>query len=598
MVVLDTAIILAGGLGTRLRPLTEAIPKPLVPIHGKPILEHTIKQLSKHGVKNIIISVGYKAQQIMECFGDGSRWKLKISYIVESEPLGTGGAVKKAALGLQKSFLLVWGDNLMDVNYSQMKKEFYENHATIMMALTHREDVENFGVAKLEKNKIVAFIEKPKRGDAPSTFINAGAFVLDPSCLRILPEGRSSIEKDCFEKLALLGEISAFIHSGQWFPTDTLEKYYHANAYFRPDIDLKEKKVIIADVDDTVCDSCQQISPEMAEQISRLIQKGYEFAFISGTKIDDLLKMISSRVKGKHHILATTGTHYALVENDKAEVKYALLFSEEEKKEIMLAFEKLIAHFDLRPATSKEDQLQDRGSQITLSAIGRNAPLELKMKYDPDASKRKAGVEFLKQYLDETKYNLKIGGTTSIDVTRGGSDKEQGIRKFAEHNAFPLDSILFIGDKIFLGGNDFPATKIVDCISVKSPHDTLKELRKIEILNEIMDVEKPWGNFERFTCNAPSTVKILEIEPNNRLSLQSHQHRDELWVMLDEGATVEIGDLKSALNRGEKIFVPRGVKHRIYSANNKVRVLEISFGIFNENDIIRYEDDFGRIQKR
>ena len=145
----------------------------------------------------------------------------------------------------------------------------------------------------------------------------------------------------------------------------------------------------------------------------------------------------------------------------------------------MLAFEKLISYFDILPATSKEDQSQDRGSQITLSAIGRNAPPELKKKYDPDASKRKLWVEFLKQHLDETKYDIKIGGTTSIDVTRGGSDKEQGIRKFAEHNAFSLNSILFFGDKIFPGWNDFPATKIVDCIQVKSPHDTIRDLRKI-----------------------------------------------------------------------------------------------------------------------
>ncbi len=594
MVVLDTAIILAGGLGSRLRPLTEAIPKPLIPVHGKPILEHTIKQLSKHGVKNIIISVGYKAQQIMGYFGDGSRWSLKISYFVESEPLGTGGAVKLAARELREPFLLVWGDNLMDINYSQMKKDFPGNNAPIMMALTHREDVENFGVARLEQNKIAAFVEKPKREDAPSTFINAGAFIINPSCLRILPDGRSSIEKDCFEKLALLGEISAFIHSGQWFPTDTLEKYYHANAYFRPDIDLKEKKVIIADVDDTVCDSCQQISPEMAEQISHMVQKGYEFAFISGTKIDDLLKMISSRVKGKHHLLATTGTHYAMVENDKAEVKYALLFSEEEQKEVMLAFEKLISYFDIRPATSKEDQLQDRGSQITLSAIGRNAPPELKKKYDPDASKRKLWVEFLKQHLDETKYDIKIGGTTSIDVTRGGSDKEQGIRKFAEHNAFSLNSILFFGDKIFPGGNDFPATKIVDCIQVKSPHDTIRELRKIEILNDIINIKKPWGNFEQFTHNTASTVKILEIAPNSRLSLQSHRHREELWVVLDGSAAAEIDGVKFLLNRGERIFVRKGAKHRLYSVGDKVRLLEISFGAFDEEDIVRYEDDFGR----
>ncbi len=102
------------------------------------------------------------------------------------------------------------------------------------MALTPREDVENFGVAKMKKKKIIAFVEKPKREDAPSKFINAGAFVLDPSFLKLLPKGRSSFEKDCLEHIAQSGRISAYIHNGQWFPTDTLEKYQFANKNFIP----------------------------------------------------------------------------------------------------------------------------------------------------------------------------------------------------------------------------------------------------------------------------------------------------------------------------------------------------------------------------
>ena len=91
------AIILAGGLGTRLRPLTDKTPKPLLPIKGTPIIEHAINNFKKHGIKDIILSIGYKAEKIKEYFGDGSRIGVNISYCIEEEPLGTGGAIKKAA---------------------------------------------------------------------------------------------------------------------------------------------------------------------------------------------------------------------------------------------------------------------------------------------------------------------------------------------------------------------------------------------------------------------------------------------------------------------------------------------------------------------
>lgn len=595
MVVLDTAIIVAGGLGTRLRPLTDNTPKPLLPIRGKPIIEHVIRNLKKHGIKNIIVSIGYKSEQVQEYFGNGSSLGVSISYALETEPLGTGGAVKLASKNLTTPFFLVWGDNLMDVNFSRMEQEFLSAGSPLIMALTPREDVEHFGVAKLEKNKIITFAEKPKREEAPSTLINAGAFIIDPSCLDLLPEGKSSIEKDCFEKLAPLGKIAAFIHQGQWFPTDTVEKYNHANAFFTPDIHFKEKKVIIADVDDTVCDSCQIISSEMAEQISRMIAQGYEFAFISGTKHEDLRKMISSKVREKHHLLATTGTNYAIVEDEKVNKIYNYSFTPEEKQEIMAAFKKLISHYGIKTLTTEEDQLQDRDSQITLSAIGRNAPSEMKAGYDPSGEKRKIWVEFLKQQVDESKYELKIGGTTSIDITRKGLDKEWGISTFSDYHKIPFSSVVFFGDKIYPGGNDFPAAKIVDCISVKSPKETLQQLRALELLNNISLTERPWGNFEQFTANEISTVKILEVKPQQRLSLQSHQHREELWIALDDGVVAEINGIKRYLGKGDKVVVPKEARHRLSSESGTVRVLEIAFGSFDENDITRYEDDFGRL---
>ena len=593
---IDTTIIVAGGLGTRLRPLTENTPKPLLPIRGKPIIEHVIRNLKKHGITNIIISIGYKAEQVQEYFGDGSSLGISISYAIETEPLGTGGAVKLASKNLTNPFFLVWGDNLMDINCSRMEQEFLSAGTPLIMALTPREDVENFGVAKLEGKKIITFVEKPKREEAPSRLINAGAFIIDPSCLSLLPEGKSSIEKDCFEKLAPQGKIAAFIHHGQWFPTDTLEKYHRANTFFLPDINLKEKKVIIADVDDTICDSCQVISEEMAEQIARMIQGGYQFAFISGTKSQDLQNMISSRLKEKHHLLATTGTNYVIVEGDAVKVAYNYSFSPEEKREVIASLRKLVLQFNVKSLTTEEDQLQDRDSQITLSAIGRNAPSDLKAAYDPDGAKRKGWIKFLKEYLDENKYDIKIGGTTSIDVTRKGLDKEWGIKAFAQHHNISLDNILFFGDKLHPEGNDFPATKIVDCIAVKSPKDTLQQLRALELLNNISLTERPWGNFEQFTANKTSTVKIIEVKTRQRLSLQSHQHREELWMALDDGVVAEINGIKRYLRKGDKVVVPKDARHRLSSESGTVRVLEIAFGNFDENDITRYKDDFGRIK--
>jgi len=227
------AIILAGGLGTRLRPLTDATPKPLLLIKGKPIMQHAIENLRKHGIKDIILGISFYADKIKDYFGDGSEFGVNISYSIEDEPLGTGGAVKQAADGIEESFILMWGDNLSDVNIKGLLEVHERNDALITMALTPREDVENFGVAKLNGEMIEHFIEKPKREEAPSNLINAGCFVIHPEALNILPEGKSNIERECFQIHAGSGRVFAYSHEGQWFPTDTIEKYNHAEENFK-----------------------------------------------------------------------------------------------------------------------------------------------------------------------------------------------------------------------------------------------------------------------------------------------------------------------------------------------------------------------------
>lgn len=222
------AIILAGGIGERLRPLTDDIPKPLLPILGKPILEYCIENLKKHGLIDIILSIGYKAEKIKNHFGDGSRFGVNITYNVESQPLGTGGAVRDIVnkLGIRDNFALIWGDNVANHDISRMIIEHQKTDAEITMSLTPRNDVENFGVIGLEGNRIIKFVEKPKREEAPSNLINAGAFIINPGALDILPEGKSSIEKQCFELTSLdKRKYHGFKHKGYWFPTDTIEKY-------------------------------------------------------------------------------------------------------------------------------------------------------------------------------------------------------------------------------------------------------------------------------------------------------------------------------------------------------------------------------------
>lgn len=224
------AIILAGGLGNRLRPLTDNTPKPLLPIRGKPIVQRCIENLKANGIKDIILSIGYKAEKIQDYLGNGKKFGVNIKYNIEKELLGTGGAVKQVVnkLGISDDFILVWGDNLAEFDIKDMIKSHSDMNGLITMSLTPREDVENFGVAKLKGKKIIGFVEKPERAKAPSMLINAGAFIVNPKALEILPEGKSSIERECFEILAFKGQVYAHEHKGYWYPTDTLEKYNFA----------------------------------------------------------------------------------------------------------------------------------------------------------------------------------------------------------------------------------------------------------------------------------------------------------------------------------------------------------------------------------
>lgn len=218
------AFILAGGKGERLRPLTLKIPKPLIPVKGKPILEYNIEALANFGVKKVVLGLGYMAEKIKETFGDGSKFGIEIIYSIEKEFLGTGGALKLAEKEINGRFIMLNGDNLADFDFSNMLEVHERNSALGTITLVEVENVEQYGVAELKEEKIVRFVEKPKKEEAPSNLINAGAYILEKETIGLLPEGFCLIEETMFPALAEKARLYGYVHKGQWFPTDTHER--------------------------------------------------------------------------------------------------------------------------------------------------------------------------------------------------------------------------------------------------------------------------------------------------------------------------------------------------------------------------------------
>lgn len=227
-----SAIILAGGLGSRLRPFTYSIPKPLIKVKGKPIIEYIIENLHKHKINNIILAVDYKAHKIEDYLGYGKRYNVNLTYCHKTGHLGTGGAIKTAFnfAKLKNLTIIVNGDNIANYDFTKMLKEHIKNKAQITLATTKVNNVSQYGLVKIRGKKIIDFIEKPENKIKPRiNTINAGAYILNPEIITKIPTGKVSIEKDLFQKKVKLLKIFAFEHKYQWFPTDNFERFYIAN---------------------------------------------------------------------------------------------------------------------------------------------------------------------------------------------------------------------------------------------------------------------------------------------------------------------------------------------------------------------------------
>lgn len=223
------AVVLVGGFGTRLRPLTLTTPKQMLPVVDRTMLEHVVGGLGRHGVDEVVLALGYKEDVFRDAFPDGDCAGVALRYAVEPEPLDTAGAVRFAAdaAGIDETFLVVNGDVFTDLDVRRLWDRHHEVDAEATIALTPVEDPSRYGVVPTDPaGKVLGFVEKPPRDEAPTNWINAGTYVLEPSVLaRIDPGRRVSIERETFPAIVEDGGLWALQSHAYWVDAGTPETY-------------------------------------------------------------------------------------------------------------------------------------------------------------------------------------------------------------------------------------------------------------------------------------------------------------------------------------------------------------------------------------
>jgi mannose-1-phosphate guanylyltransferase/phosphomannomutase len=226
------AVVMAGGEGTRLRPLTSNQPKPMVPIVGKPCMEHIVELLRRHGFEDVIVTVAFLPQAIRSYFGDGEGLGVDIAYSVEESPLGTAGSVRLAAGRLDDTFLVISGDALCDVNLEELVQAHRDKQASVTIGLKSVENPLEFGIVVTDEDgRVERFLEKPSWGQVFSDTINTGIYVLEPEVLKHIPKNRPyDFSKELFPLLLEMGRpIYGHVLDGYWQDIGNLEQFRQAN---------------------------------------------------------------------------------------------------------------------------------------------------------------------------------------------------------------------------------------------------------------------------------------------------------------------------------------------------------------------------------
>ena len=227
------AVVLVGGFGTRLRPLTLTTPKPMLPVGHVPIIERLVDNLSKGGVTDVTLALGFKPEPFVEAFPDGTCNGVMLHYAVEPQPLDTAGAIRFAAefSAIDETFVVANGDVLTDLDVGSLV-DFHRRHsAEATIHLIGVDDPSAFGVvATDEHGLVVRFVEKPAPGTEPSNLINGGTYVLEPSVLGRIPAGRKvSIEREVFPDVVAAGRLYAMATDDYWIDAGSPSLYLQAN---------------------------------------------------------------------------------------------------------------------------------------------------------------------------------------------------------------------------------------------------------------------------------------------------------------------------------------------------------------------------------
>jgi NDP-sugar pyrophosphorylase family protein len=227
------AVVLVGGEGTRLRPLTLETPKPMVPIMNMPFLERTLRRLGEAGIEDVILPAGYLPEAITSYFGDGSRLGLRLRYVIEETPLGTAGALKNVEQYIDGPFVVLNGDVLTSLDLRAMMQYHREKGGIGTIHLIRVDDPSPFGaVVHDASGRVQTFVEKPPRETAPTNEINAGTYLLERDVLDRIPAGRPvSIERETFPALIASGErpLYAYTTNDYWIDLGKPEAYLSAH---------------------------------------------------------------------------------------------------------------------------------------------------------------------------------------------------------------------------------------------------------------------------------------------------------------------------------------------------------------------------------
>ncbi|HEX8099379.1 MAG TPA: NDP-sugar synthase, partial [Actinomycetota bacterium] len=234
------AVVMAGGEGTRLRPLTSNQPKPMLPLVGRPMMQHTLRLAHQHGFNEIVATVHFLASVVRNFFGDGSDLDLSLSYATEEEPLGTAGSVKNAAPLLEGDRVLVLsGDSLTDVDLTELMQFHEKKGAAVTVTLKRVTDPLEFGIVITdEDDKVERFLEKPGWGEVFSDTINTGIYVIEPEVIDLIPDGEVDFARDLFPMLLDKGlPIYGYTTDRYWTDVGNI------GAYMRAHRDALDRKV-------------------------------------------------------------------------------------------------------------------------------------------------------------------------------------------------------------------------------------------------------------------------------------------------------------------------------------------------------------------